>query len=438
MTGGVTEGIPGSAARGMTEGAAGGAARGDGPVRLLLVECEALGAPEDGTAATGERLRRFAEVVEALCSVCPWVEAVRPGVCAFPMRGPRRWFGGEEAVAERVEEVVRATLGPAATASRTGTPDTAEPRWCRLGVAEGVFAAALAARVGERVPEGETPLFLAPWHVEVLGDPDLAGVLVRLGLSTLGRFAALPAADVLARFGAGGARCQRVARGLEGELPGYRVPGMPARLTAALGRALAPGEHQGGFWGGVSAADERAAEVLVALQRRLGPEAVAVPVLEGGRGPGERCRLVPWQLPGARGPEAEGPGAKRPGGRGPRGSASRGIDPPWPARLPPPAPATVAPVEQRGGARTAEVTDERGVPVGVTGRGVLEGVPARLSLDGGLWMPLVAWSAPWPCDERWWSRARRRVARMQVLTEDGRAYLLVTEHGRWRLEAVYD
>ena len=409
--------------------------------RLLLVECPGLEVPDGASGAGGdgetdgaggdERLRRFGRVVEALSSVCPWVDAVRPGVCTLPIKGPTRYFGTEEAVLAQVTETVAAALD-ASPAVAPGTPHgtsgargasghtSGEAAGVRLGVAEGVFAAALAARAGLVVPAGETAGFLAPWPVDVLGDPELADVLVRLGLSTLGRFAAVPAADVLARFGASGVRGHRVARGLEGELPGYRVAGTGARLVAVLGRALALQDRQPGFWGGASAADERAGEVLVALQRRLGLEAVMVPVLEGGRGPADRCRLVPWSPPAA----AREPKTAR------RRSPS---EPPWPGRLPPPAPARVT-----AGAPPVEMADGAGVPVGVSARGLLTGAPVRLSVAGDRWTPVTAWSAPWPVEERWWSRARRRVARLQVLTADGTGWLLVTERGRWRVEAVYD
>ena len=429
--------------------------------RLLLVECPGLEVPdgasragEDGEtdgAGGDERLRRFGRVVEALSSVCPWVDAVRPGVCTLPIKGPTRYFGTEEAVLAQVTETVAAALdavpavapgtpggtsgargasghtsgtpgarGASGHASGASGPTSGEAAGVRLGVAEGVFAAALAARAGLVVPVGETAGFLAPWPVDVLGDPELADVLVRLGLSTLGRFAAVPAADVLARFGASGVRGHRIARGLEGELPGYRVAGTGARLVAVLGRALALQDRQPGFWGGASAADERAGEVLVALQRRLGVEAVMVPVLEGGRGPADRCRLVPWSPPAA--------------AREPKTARRRSPpEPPWPGRLPPPAPARVT-----AGAPPVEMADGAGAPVGVTARGLLTGAPVRLSVAGDRWTPVTAWSAPWPVEERWWSRARRRVARLQVLTADGTGWLLVTERGRWRVEAVYD
>jgi protein ImuB len=54
-------------------------------------------------------------------------------------------------------------------------------------------------------------------------------------------------------------------------------------------------------------------------------------------------------------------------------------------------------------------------------------------------MSVRSWGGPWPSDEHWWDPVlRRRRARIQVLLEDGRAYLLALEQGRWCLEGRYD
>ena len=142
-------------------------------------------------------------------------------------------------------------------------------------------------------------------------------------------------------------------------------------------------------------------------------------VAGGGRGPDDRVRFATW--------EAGTPPS-------PRGDALPGA-PPWPGRLPPPSPARVAP---DGRALPAEVVDADGTAVGVTGRGLLTAPPARVSVGGGAWAEVTGWSAPWPAEERWWSRAGRRSVRLQVTTADGRAHLLAVGRGRWRLAATYD
>src|SRR5690606_30908297 len=131
----------------------------------------------------------------------PRVEVVRPGLCALPARGPARFHGGEEALRVHAQDtVVEAGYD------------------CGAGVADGLFAAELAARAGEGglvVPEGEAAAFLAPYPLSVLDRPELAGLLHRLGVKTLGDFAALPPGHVAARFGADGALAHRLARGEE-------------------------------------------------------------------------------------------------------------------------------------------------------------------------------------------------------------------------------
>jgi protein ImuB len=87
----------------------------------------------------------------------------------------------------------------------------------------------------------------------------------------------------------------------------------------------------------------------------------------------------------------------------------------------------------------AEVEDAAGRPVAVSGRGLVSAEPARLSVAGGPWQPLVAWAGPWLVDERWWDRrSRRRQARFQVLSEDGVARLVALDAGRWLVLATYD
>ncbi|MFY1637497.1 DNA polymerase Y family protein [Solwaraspora sp. WMMB335] len=141
--------------------------------------------------------RAFEPVVAAVEQIVAGVEVLRPGVCAVAARGPARYFGGEETAAEQIVEHV-------AQACEVE---------CQIGVADGCYAAGLAARTGRIVPPGASPAFLADLPVRVLGRPDLADLLRRLGLRTLGDFAGLPARDVLARFGPDAALAHRLAAG---------------------------------------------------------------------------------------------------------------------------------------------------------------------------------------------------------------------------------
>ncbi len=84
------------------------------------------------------------------------------------------------------------------------------------------------------VPPGRSADFLAPFPVRVLDRPDLADLLTRLGLTTLGDLAALPAATVLARFGPDGALAHRLARGRDERPLAARTPPPELAVSAEL------------------------------------------------------------------------------------------------------------------------------------------------------------------------------------------------------------
>lgn len=160
----------------------------------------------------------FEQVLAVVEEFCPRLEVTRPGLCALGARGPARYFGGEESLVGKLSAAV-ADSGFA----------------CRIGIADGLFAGELAARAGPAgviVAPGGTRRFLAEQPVTALGSADLADLLARLGIRTLGEFAALPAADAADRFGAAGSVAHRLARGLEPRPLATRVP--PAALSLAV------------------------------------------------------------------------------------------------------------------------------------------------------------------------------------------------------------
>ncbi|HEX3312427.1 MAG TPA: hypothetical protein VHS32_39810, partial [Streptosporangiaceae bacterium] len=189
----------------------------DTPPRVMVVTCPDLRGTDLSAGPDLQTPPRHERVIAAVTGFCPDVEVVEPGVCAFGARGPARYFGGETALAARITAAL-ADLGEQS----------------RVGVADGLFAALLAARDGQTVPPGRTVRFLAAHPVSVLAgrDPagkDLAVLLVRLGLPTLGDFAALPVRDVASRFGDAGEGAHRLARGLGSRPLATRPP--PADLS---------------------------------------------------------------------------------------------------------------------------------------------------------------------------------------------------------------
>ncbi|HEX6674370.1 MAG TPA: DNA polymerase Y family protein [Actinomycetes bacterium] len=164
--------------------------------------------------------RAFEPVVAAVETVAPRVEVMQPGECAFPARGAARYHGGERELVAKVAAAADRALGGHGR--------------CRVGIAEGAFAAGLAARHGMLVPAGEAASFLAPFGVATLNRPDLADLLTRLGLRTLGQVAALPRADLASRFGAEGVRAHRLARGEDERPRNPRRPPPDLRVAANL------------------------------------------------------------------------------------------------------------------------------------------------------------------------------------------------------------
>lgn len=150
--------------------------------------------------------RLFEPIAAAVESLAPAVEILRPGLLACSARSPTRYFGSETSAAERIVDLVEAL-------------DVE----CRVGVADSLPVAVLAARHAELVPPGGSAIFCADLPIgELARDPAIApderaqlvNLLIRLGITTAGSFAALPEASVATRFGADGLMTHRLARGL--------------------------------------------------------------------------------------------------------------------------------------------------------------------------------------------------------------------------------
>jgi len=448
--------------------------------------------------------RAFEPVAAALDVITPRLEVIRPGCCALPTRGPSRYFGGDDALARLAARLVGEALdgrGPV-----------------KVGVADGLFAATMAARCSAEVysviSPGLSASFLGPLPLGALGRPELVDVLRRLGLQSLGDLAALPVSGVLGRFGREGLVAHRLARGLDERPPATAPPSPDLRVAAELdppterieaaafvARGLADdlhrrlsergsactrllvgaetehGERHERIWrtegtftpsaiaqrlrwqlegwlhaaaarptgpltllwldpdevvasGGrqlaldadvidAVAAAERAGRAVARVQGLVGVQGVLLPEWRGGRGPGERVRLVSAATADLTEPRP----AARPDW----------VGEPWPGTIPDPAPARVHPEPV-----PVDVLDADGRPVGVTARGRLSAAPVHLGLRGTL-QPVTGSAGPWPCEERWWDPDRhRRRARLQLLTSAGTAHLVVLEQGHWSLEATYD
>jgi len=149
--------------------------------------------------------RLFEPVVAAVEAVAPGVEVLRPGMIGCPVRGPRRYFGSENAAAEKIVDVVEALDVEA-----------------RIGIADVLAVAVLAARQQRIVPVGGDREFCAGLPIvelarePAIAPPERAGLvdlLIRLGITTVGAFAALPEERVATRFGTDSLVAHRLANG---------------------------------------------------------------------------------------------------------------------------------------------------------------------------------------------------------------------------------
>ena len=249
--------------------------------------------------------RMFEPVLTALEGVLPGVHPLRPGMLAVRARGPARYYGGETAAA-------LALLG---TLAELGVPQA------RAGIADGLFAAERAARwmPGDGapvtiVPAAATAEFLAPLPVGLLDDPELVALLPRLGIRTLGAFAALAADDVVARFGPLGARLHALAAGRD---PRPATPRIPPRDVDAVVEFEPPLDRTDQIAFGVRTASERFLDDL--LEQRLVCTALRVELLGADGESTERVWLHPrsftasevvdrvrWQLDALSRPDAAG------------------------------------------------------------------------------------------------------------------------------------
>ncbi|WNM23210.1 DNA polymerase Y family protein [Demequina capsici] len=222
----------------------------------------------------GRDAREFEAVAAAAERVVAGVEISRPGLLMIPADGAARFHGSEEALAEALVDAVAEAGGEA-----------------QVGAADGLLAAVMAARLSVMVPRGGSADFLSPLPVDSLvhaamergrrvESEELAGVLGRLGLHTLGQLAALPAGDVLARFGPLGAWARRMALGQDVAPPVLRR----AEEDIAVEQAFEdPAERVEQLAWAARDAAERLDEALLAAGVRCGKVRIIASTVEGGR-----------------------------------------------------------------------------------------------------------------------------------------------------------
>ena len=245
--------------------------------RLLAIWVEAL----CEEAPDGSTLRDYSALLDALTILCPFTEPVRLGLLALPVRGPSRFFGGEEAVLAAVAQTVRDVTGH-------------EPS---LGVADGLFCAEVAARRGLVHRAGR--------------DRAVSPLSVAEGVGSKGRRHDVPAT----RAAHGGFVRRPRARARGGTLQQARAGAAPRRarrvartraasVTSSSSSAFASCAARTGWVRSRWASSVNEARAMIGPRRpRTGCAAASAPTpwwwpsLRGGRVPEDRATLVPWGSP---------------------------------------------------------------------------------------------------------------------------------------------
>ncbi|GAA1079069.1 DNA polymerase Y family protein [Tsukamurella strandjordii] len=290
------------------------AARADGVRRGMKRRDSQARCPDLHVTAAdpGRDARLFEPVAGAVAALIPLIEVLRPGLIVIPARGAARFFGGEEQAAEKLVDA----------ASSVGAESLA-------GVADEVFTAALAARTGVIVPPGGSAEFLSPLAIAQLGaEPalsaedrtELIDLLRRLGVRTLGAFAALSTSDVATRFGVDAIAAHRQARAVADRPPSTAPlpPGLEAELqpdppidrvdaAAFAGRALAAELHRKLSAAGVACLRLEVSAVAENGERHTRIWRCAQPLTPDGTADRVRWQIDGW-LTGGRG-RSGGPGA---------------------------------------------------------------------------------------------------------------------------------
>lgn len=444
--------------------------------------------------------RGFLPVVEAIEARAPGVQIIRPGLSALRARGPARYYGGEEAAARVLLDSLNDLGIFDARAGVADGPFTAEQAARRARPSSGAGTGSGTSTGGILViPSGDTAAFLSGLSITTLEDEELIGLLARLGVRTLGEFAALDVERVRGRFGERGIRLHALAGGRDPRAVIARTPPPELERQIAFEPPLELVDQIG--FGVRTTADDfidnltRVSLVCTELRVELTDE-------RGGFS--ERVWLHPtcfdapdvvdrvrWQLESAIGndlksgvalvrlipqavdaashhePGLFGQGAEErvhhalsrvqamlghrgvttPALGGGRWLSERQTLVPWGDRASVPRsnaqpwpghlPAPLPSTVFPAG-QGAAVTDNEGRSVSVDGRGQLSAPPVHLGLEGRQ-RPVAAWAGPWPVRERIWDAERVRTAyRLQVVDADQTAWMLVNEGERWWAEGRYD
>jgi protein ImuB len=461
--------------------------------RLVTIWC-----PEWSMAMAQTPPRNFESVVQAVIDLAPRCEIIAPGWLCLPSVGPSRYFGGEQALAQRLQDLVADLID-----------------WpVGVGIADGRFVSTVAAHDAVRsgpvvVPAGESGQHVKDrslrWLEKVGEIPaEMIRLCEQLGLATCGDLAAISHNDILGRFGPVGSRAHHLAAGCDprpvivADPPGsWEYEQTLAEPAPHLDTVVFLAKHLADqMWAELSGRGRVCTRVEITSETEhgersqrswyLGTGFRAAQItervrwqLEGWAGTGEMTagvnliRLVAtevcadsgvqdrfWggrsqadddalrminRLVGIGGPDAVRV-ARWQGGRLPEeryqwvSAVSAEPDSGPIKSMTPPWPGALPPPSPAvvlAAAQPILVHDVAGDVVTVNGRGEVSAPPAVV-VEQGRSVQVLCWAGPWPLEQRWWDPvSARRVAHFQMLLSDERALLAAVEHQRWWITAVY-
>ncbi len=171
----------------------------------------------------------FEEVVAIAESFCPEVEVFSPGVCGFNVKGPARYFGGEESLLNKVIDALSGlSVSKGGAISVVKPPNGAKgfhllsDRLLDLsfgvGLADGPFVAKVASTFSAVVEAGFSKEFISPFPIGILIDEGEVDTLSKVGVNSVGQILDIPRDLMVERFGKVGSRLYELARGVDGDL----------------------------------------------------------------------------------------------------------------------------------------------------------------------------------------------------------------------------
>lgn len=444
----------------------------------------------------GEETRSFEPVVAAVESLVPRVEVVAPGLLFVPVAGAVGYYGGEEALARRIDSEIantsEASAGGSERSERRGvvTPHHVVPPH-HIGISDGPFAArwaAATAEPGEPMIITDTIGFLSGLDLETLresmGGTEMIDTFRWLGITTLGDLARLPRDTLASRFGNSGVLAHRLASGEDRPVDPRKIPpdlvvemsfeeplesldsiafagrNLAERLLKRLrAAAVAPhtvtitvvagdGSSRTRVWRSADPFTEKALSERVWWQLRAWVEDAGVPggiaglsiVPDDLSGEGRQLNLltdeysmIEAERALARAQALLGPeGILRARAQGGRMPAERVAWSHWGE------PETTG--ERDADAPWPGVTPSPTPALVPTRPDLIEvewdsGIPTRVRL-GSRWEPVLTWSGPWRLRGRWWA-GEGDADRYQIVTSVG-ALLCVVTQGRAYLAGIYD